>query len=763
MFDQELLTKLRTAFRQEAGERLHTISTDLLELERVADPEQRQPLLESVFREAHSLKGAARAVDLTGIEILCQSIESVFGTLKRGGVPVDPDLFDVLHESVSVVEDIMAETGEEEASVLDERIDSLIGKLRAIADGEPLPQPATAPANPASFASQAAAAQTASETVAAARPAEPSEATEEPEATEPSAADDRALEASASPNRSAAEETVRIPVKKLDALLLKAEEMVSLKQRSEEQLASLHTAARSLEQWQKDGTELEIDRVRSLSRTVRGIAAHGEQNQRLLAKMVDDLLDEAKKVTMLPFATLFEVFPRMVRDISRELGKEVDLDIWGGDIEIDRRILEDLKDPMIHLLRNSVDHGLESPEEREALRKDRGGRIELAVSQTEGGKVTVRLSDDGRGIDAHRLREDSVRKGVLSRREADALDDREALSLIFRSGISTSPILTEISGRGLGMAIVQERIEKLGGLLSLETERGKGTAFTIQLPVTLATLRGILVRLGDGYFIVPSHHADRVLSVPADAVLTAGNKPTVDIDGCVLSFVKLESVLELAGAAGRKDDRDRNVSIVVLGSGDRRIAFGVDEILNEQEVLVKNLGRQLKRVRNVAGATVIGSGRVVPILNVHDLLKSAVRAAAGRAVVDDCTPRETKRTGNILVVDDSITSRMLIKSILEASGYTVKTAVDGLDAFTILKTEDIDLVVSDVEMPRMTGFELAGKIRGDGALSEMPLILVTGLASREDRERGVEVGANAYIVKGEFDQSNLLDAITRLM
>ena len=334
------------------------------------------------------------------------------------------------------------------------------------------------------------------------------------------------------------------------------------------------------------------------------------------------------------------------------------------------------------------------------------------------------------------------------------------MSLIFQSDVSTSPIITEISGRGLGLAIVREKVEKLGGKISIHTELGVGTTFKIILPITLATFRGILIKVSGQNFVVPTINVERVIRIKPETIKTVENKETITIENQAVSFVELSDVLELP----RKERNNENSSFIqtlVLNATEKRIAFGIDEVLSEQEVLVKPLGKQLSRVRNITGATVLGTGEIVPILNVPDLMKSAVKVVVSHVQEVKKEVKDVKKS--ILVAEDSITSRTLLKNILESAGYYVKTSVDGVDAFTTLKTENFDLVVSDIEMPRMNGFELVSKIRNDEKTSDIPVVLVTGLESREDRERGIEVGANAYIVKRSFDQSNLLEVIKKLI
>ncbi|MBI3995585.1 MAG: response regulator, partial [Nitrospirae bacterium] len=451
-----------------------------------------------------------------------------------------------------------------------------------------------------------------------------------------------------------------------------------------------------------------------------------------------------------------------VRDLSRDRGKELELVIEGAEIEIDRRILEEIKDPLIHLVRNSIDHGIEKPAERGQKRKSPRGTVAIAISQKDGSKVEILITDDGAGIDAAKVRSAAQKLNLISPEEAERLGDRETMGLIFQSGLSTSPIITDLSGRGLGLAIVREKVEKLGGLVTVETRPDAGTTFRMILPITLATFRGLLVRVHDHLFAIRTTHLELVGRVNKEEIKTVENRETIRLNGRAVSLVRLGDLLELPGK-GTPGDSPDDLQFVILSLAEKRMAFLVDEILSEQEVLVKSLGPQLSRVRNVAGATILGTGKVVPILNVHDLLKSAVKNASVPVKVPATVEAGKQKGKTILVAEDSITARTLLKNILETAGYRVKTAVDGVEAFTALRTEAFDLAVSDVDMPRMNGFDLTAKVRADKKLSDLPVVLVTALESREDRERGIDVGANAYIVKSSFDQSNLLEVIRRLV
>ncbi len=780
MNEEELLEKLREAFKSESEERLANLSAGLLELEKAADPGRQHAVVETIFREAHSLKGAARAVNLAEIETLCQSVEGIFAELKRGEPLLSPGLFDSLHQCVQAIENFLADQSSENK----EKIRKLVCEFEEVKTGKSkysgvqgLPVRAGEPCTPECKVDLHG---------SAGEPCTPEKLSPDP---------------CSSVKKSA--ETLKIPVSKLDKLLLEAEEFSSLKLAGSQRLLGLRDAVQSFEFWKKqwsraepeyrllrnriascsqdkETTSAEIKSlsalsnltafldwnqayVRSLAQEIKRMKKAMEQDQRIFSRMADDLSEDMKKIMMLPFSTLFDSFSKMVRDISRSQGKNAELVLEGGETEIDRQILEEMKDPVMHLLRNAVDHGLEEAEIRIKCRKPERCIIKLAVSRIEGGKVEILISDDGGGVDIARIKEEAVKAGILSRTEAESLHGQEALSLIFRSGISSSKIITELSGRGIGLAIVQEKVEKLGGVLSVETETGRGTSFRISVPLTLATFRGVLIQAADHLFIVPASQVERVLKISRDEVKTLENRTTVVFNGQVLPLAELADVLKLEESEG---DKEEFLTLMILGTGKKRAAFRVSEILCEQEVLVKNLGLQLSRVAYIAGATILGNGKAVPVLNVHDLMKTqfsgGIRGIRESGSDDSQIPVKAKKI-SVLIAEDSITSRTLIKNILQASGYEVKTAVDGQDAYTLLKSEAFDIVVSDVEMPRMNGFELTEKIRSNEKLADIPVILVTSLDSREDRERGIDAGADAYIVKSNFDQSNLLEVIGRLV
>jgi two-component system, chemotaxis family, sensor kinase CheA len=765
--EEHLLKRLLVTFKTEAREHIHTLASGLVELEKAPTGKGQFAILDTIFRSAHSLKGAARAVNVTEIERVCQSLESVFAALKRREFAPTPAMFDLLHQVVTALGQLLhsRETGPlvspmPNATELVVSLETALTQLVPPAGGKSLRLP-----DPPSTA------------VLEVQQANPRE---NPVMTD----------------------TIRVSIAKLDSMLLRAEQLLSAKVGASQSAAGVRRLQSRSSEWKKNWAKLRIDKRRfqlalkhregssglssadshfppiaqflewnlefmeSLHAELTELAKAAEHNQRSVAAMVDDFLDEMRKVVMMPFSTLLDLFPPFVRELSREQGKEVDLIIRGGEVEIDRRILEEMKDPLIHFVRNCLDHGLETPGVRAERGKPPCGRIVIELSPINGSHVELLIADDGAGIDTANVKAAALKLGLLPPGKEEMLINKNALPFIFESGVSTSPIVSAISGRGLGLAIVKEKVQKLNGVLSVETDWGAGTSFRIILPLTLSRFHGLVVRVQKHLFIVPTRNVERVTRVRKGEIKTVENRETIVFNGKTLSLARLDNALGLPANANAAATNQSEVflPVAVLTSGNQRIAFLVDEILDQQEVLVKSLGKQLARVRNIAGATIMGSNKIVLILNVADLIKSAVRASA-TAAARPARPAKTAeiKKKRVLVAEDSITSRDLLKNILEGSGYQVETAIDGIDAFTKLRSGNFDLIVSDVEMPRMNGFGLTAKIRADNKFADFPVVLVTSADSRADREQGIDVGANAYIAKSSFDQSNLLEVIRRLI
>jgi two-component system chemotaxis sensor kinase CheA len=771
--EEEFAQRLRAMFRIEAVEHIAVLSSGLIELEKTPEEKNALALIETIFREAHSLKGAARSVNRSDIESVCQELESIFAVVKNKTIVLTAEQYDCIHKAVDIIAAMVKGTNgkvshENKAIIVQLRTITEEGRTGKISEGTAgdehkppggiLHQSMKLPENSSSAPEDRSDVNTREE-ISAADPAG--------EKYPPS-------------------QTIRIQTAKLDQLFLQAEQMIQSKLASVQRAAELKGIASFVGSWKTELRKVETRRTADsktqlkellgwthemLEETERniGLVIHANENdQRSLGRMIDEHVDAMKKVLMLPLATMIEVFPKLVRDLARRQGKEVELLIQGKDIEVDKRILEELKDPLIHLLRNCIDHGIHDARKREKARKPAQGTITLNFAVLDGRSLEVTLSDDGGGIDITKVQSAAVTAGILSFAAVDKLTPQESFNLIFHSGLSTSPIITDISGRGLGLAIVREKVEKLGGKVFVESRHEMGTTFRLIVPLTLSTVRGVLVRTGDQLFFIPLDSVERVLRVRMDMIKTVENRESMIIDNELVPVFNLSDILSIPKRvtaatvySNTATPMPQFIQLVVLTHGAGKIGVSVDEIFDEQQILVKDLGHQLQRVRNFSGAAVLGSGAVVPVFNVPDLIKSAIQSTA-TAIPGNGVPPETK-VYKILAADDSITSRTLIKNILESAKYEVVTAVDGADAFMKVLIGDFDLVVSDVDMPRLNGFELTAKIRKDKKIFGTPVVLVTALDSREDREHGIDVGANAYIIKSSFDQSNLLDVIKKLL
>ncbi|MGH8759705.1 MAG: chemotaxis protein CheA, partial [Burkholderiales bacterium] len=589
--EKDFQEKLLSIFRVEAAEHIQVLSSGLVELERSRTAEERLKVIETIFREAHSLKGAARAVGLGGIESMCQAAESVLAALKRQEIHLSPTLFDVLHDAVDAIGKLLPSDENNAISHGKLPVRDLLRRLEtALKGNEALSEKSDAKAEAA-----------------------PQDQAQQ--AFLPTSLEEKTVVAS----------TVRIATAKLDAVLFQAEELLSAKLAAFQRVAEIRETVGELatlkkeqariaptrkafqQAWDKAGKRNGFDKaepqlhkllefmaseasaLKSFEARLAALAKSAEHDQRSLGTLVDGLLEDMKKVLMLPISSALEMFPKMVRDLSRDKGKEVKLVVAGGEIEIDRRILEEVRDPLVHLIRNCIDHGVETPEVRQGANKPPQGTVTLAMTQRNGNKIEILVSDDGAGIDLSKVREAARKLGLVAPEDAN----RPALlPLVFQSGVSTAPIITDLSGRGLGLAIVREKVEKLGGIVSVETDPGRGTTFHIVLPLTLATFRGVHVRVNDQQFVLPSTHVEQGVRLKREVIKTVENRETIPWKGEAVALVRLADVLELPRM--RVDGAANDiVQAIILGSASQRIAFGVDEILSEQEVLVKPLGKQL--------------------------------------------------------------------------------------------------------------------------------------------------------------------------
>lgn len=756
---EEIRQRLINTFKVEQREHTTKITQGLLALEKNPSDEVRQSLLNEIFREAHSLKGSARAVGLTTIESLGHGMEGLLLRAKEGELDFSAELFDLLYQTLDIVEVVINQIEQGHTAPSLEALQLLARLNEAIVSSEP---------------SEAATTET-----AVSLPTSDSDLDEE-ETLE--------TESPGTVTAVSDNETIRVSVNKLDSLMSQFSELLTAKVRVEQRLVELHQVRNVMNEWHKEwitmrhryhhvvhngGNTYSKDMVAvlefvdknqeylyDLSAQVNVLSRQLANDNTYLRFMLNELEEEIKQVRMLPLSTITVSFSRMVRDMARQQNKQIALTMTGGETELDKHVLEQMKAPLIHLLRNAVDHGIEAPETRQKVGKSPTGHITLKGSQ-QGHNIVIEIQDDGSGLDLAAIRKSAVNKGILSKSEARKLSDEEVTSLIFESGLSTSKMITDISGRGIGLDVVRQNVEQLHGLLSVTSHPGQGCVFCMTLPLTLVSSRGILIHAGEQIFALPISGVERMLTVAQSDVSKIEGRNAIIYEDKPIAIAWLEDLLELPSDAEPMQD----LVIIVITTAERRLGLVVNKVVGEQEIVIKNMGKQLAKLSGIAGATIMGSGEVILVLHPADLVKLAENAPVRKPVELQAThtKKETKKKV-ILVVDDSITTRTLEKNILEAAGYQVNLATNGEEALGSLVSGELPhLIVSDINMPHLSGFELTTRIKQDGRYQAIPIILVTSLDSPTDKAHGIEVGADAYIVKSRFDQGNLLETIAQLI
>lgn len=721
--------KIRRLFLEEATEHVQVMNDQLLVLEEA--PEQPKEALAALLRAAHTVKGTAAAAGLTRVERLTHNWETCVEQISAKKVEPTSVAIDLLYRGLDQIEAVIQEDCTGQAIATEQPAPSL-AELRNVF-GMAL-----------EFFS-----------------VEENKAARSPQNT--TGPDDGT--------------TIRVSTDKVENLMTCVEDLVQVK-------AGGSTREREMRKLEGVVEEMGrgLERFRGLLRELNGQGAHftatmdhlrrqQEEASRLTSSLSQDLRhhthvldgladrlqDDIRAVRMVPVEQAFATFPRVIRDVSRKLEKSVAFTIEGGSTEIDRDLVDVLKDPVLHLLRNSISHGIERAEDRVRKGKAAEGHITIRAEGRAGG-LQLTIEDDGAGIDTEHVRKSALKKGLITKEEAASMDPQEITQLIFLPGFSTAKVIDEVSGRGVGLDIVRESVERCGGNVLLESIPGAGTKFTLRLPLNLTSMRMLLLRVSSELYAVPVGAVDRVLRVSPSDVKQVDDGLACDVNG---RPVAIDRLARLMGTRGQEDSSERSPAIV-LRSGPHRAALLVDAIEGEQELIVKSLGGHLLRVPNVSGATVLANGRLVPLLHVPDLVRalSSGRHSNGLFAEDR---DKGKKKHRVLIADDSITTRTLEKSILEAAGYHVEVATDGVDALQKLGQGHFNLVLSDFQMPRMDGLELVARIKADEKLRELPVVLVSSLASDDDRARGLRAGADAYLGKGEFTQELLLQTLERLL
>lgn len=748
----DLVRRLRASFVEELDEGAAAFERDLLALER-AEPgsEVRVALLEALLRVAHKLKGAARAVDLPAVERTFHLLEEVLTRARDGIAELEVAGLEVLLRTIDALREtgtrlrveLAGRTPAEPEDAGEAALESALPRLEALAGGG-----ATAIAMPAA-------------------PSPPAGGAEEMAAANGTTA------TTATTVTAAESATLRIPATRVDRLLSHAAELGAVRTRLEARVEGLASLREEIRSWSREwrdaggharrlGTDPAApllaafrERIAALEREVDALAKQLEADRGALDGVGSPLNDALSAMRMLPFGLACEGLERIARDVARARGKEVALRVESIDLEIDRAVLEAIRAPLQQLVRNAVDHGIESPDERRAAGKPEAGKITVSAV-LKGSQVDVSVEDDGRGLDLERIRRHAERLGIPVPE-----DPAELAALVFRSGFSTAGEVTDLSGRGVGLDVVSGPVEAVHGRVRVSTRTGRGACFSLSVPLTLGVVHALLVGCAGRVFALPQSGVERVLRVPMDRLRKVGGRPAIPLAGengegeQVLRVLALEEALGLEAPAPRAG-RGATRAGVVLAAGERRAVLLTDEVLAEREIVAKGLGRRIRRLRYVAGWTSLPDGTLAPILHPADLLERPVRAFSAPPIAA-ARPRP-----RVLVVDDSMTTRTLMAGILEQSGYDVTAVADGEAAWRVLQERGADALVSDVQMPRMDGVELTRTVRAAPRFADLPIILVTGLADEEDRMRGLEAGANAYLVKSAFDQRSLLEALSAL-
>lgn len=740
----ELVRRLMKTFVAELGDYVSSLNHDLMQLERGPDAAARAEIFKSLFRTGHSLKGTARSMGVEALSTMGHHLESLFTAARDGRTALDANAFQLLFATADAISDA-ARRLEAGQDVSQGPVAALLPRLEAAATQGPPAAEAVVPT-----------------------PLTPPESAppEGPRPPEPAPPQDDGF--------------VRMSTGRLDRLIALGGELRVAQGRSHARDGDIGHLLAAAGRWRSDWRTLEKS-LRGLGRrdgepdphaalAARAIEM-GRENAEWLARGLDQLsavlaadrkamdqvtapLDrEMMGARMIAFGRAAAGLDRVVRDLAHTVGKEVDLRLEGARIEVDRQVIAAIKDSLLHLIRNAVDHGIELPEDRIAAGKPARGLLTVAAALRRG-MVEITIADDGLGFDLAAIRAKAAKLGLTVPE-----DDAQAARLAFAHGFSTAKAVTDISGRGVGLDVVKTAVESQRGTCDIAFEKGKGTRFTVTVPLTLTRLHALMVTAGGRPYAFDGSTVGGLKRVDPADLHTLEGRDAVTLDDGPLPLFRLADLLGLAG----EPPVSGKLAVIVVGHGADRIGLVADSLDAEQEVVVKDLGPRLPRVAGVAGATILGDGRVALILNAGDLTRIALGRAPAPVLSDTLGDGPERPRRRLLVADDSVTTRTLVKSILEAGGFEVMDAADGLSAWQILQEKGADLVVSDVEMPRMDGFALTAAIRGSKRLRDIPVILVTALESEKDRMRGLDAGADAYLPKSTFDQTDLLQAIERLL
>ncbi len=798
--------ELRELYKTSSSEHISKLESELMILEK--NP-QDSSALEEFLREAHTLKGDSRMLGLDDIEKLVHHLEDCVEGIKAGKGELTPELCDRLYQGIDAIDRLSHEAVTGETVDVDSTaiLASLMGDTSVDLFEDELSSESSlfddddddsgffdTEANTESslfddedddsdiFSNDA---DTESSLFDEDEDIEPSSLLNlEPNpAIEQSAAEDISNPVkAATPVKDRKIDTIRVEPQKLDTLITQASELAVTKLRISQQMAEIDQMLALSEGWSKYSpgkdnlfAELESSLTIEQLQPLQYFYNHAQQYLNSFGNLANELKTRASEdiasleiisdrletgiqgLRQLPLSTVFNIYPRMVRDLARQQGKKIELVIEGGDTKADKKILEEIKDPLLHLIRNAVDHGIETPEERTIRGKPETATIILRGYQT-GSSIGIELVDDGRGLDLQSIKNTALRRNVRTSAQLASMSESEIQSLIFASGFSTRTEITELSGRGVGLDVVRANVEKLKGAIQVTSTPGNGCKFQVRLSTSLATTKVLIVELNQTHYALPLEFIKTMITLPKTELYEVEGKPTITFEDKPISITKLTSLLQLP-TSENSQEKD-NLFCIILQIGDEQFGAVVDDLVDQQDIVIKPQSKLLKRIPNIAGATILGSGEVCLILNPPDLLHS-LRNGNWRTVVTSTESESPKN--RLLLVEDSIIIRTQMQRLLKGAGYNVAIAENGAIGLQKVQEQEFDIVLSDVEMPHMNGLEMTANIRKHSQYDRLPIVLITTLASTEDKRRGKEAGANAYLTKGDFDQQLLFQTLGQLI
>lgn len=794
---EDVSPEMVEAFLLELEDHLRNVSTLLADLDRQPDSPETRDLLQEVRRSVHTLKGGAGTIGFRSIAQLAHRMEDLLDLLYDGSTDVTPEVMDLLFASADALEDLAG--GEVDEAVIQAALQDLYARYTTWLGQAPFADVGVRPASQIEPLGE-----------------EPVFDLAELAPRLAEAVETELVERAGAPTPRQPGQVVRVPIERLDELVRLVSELsisrTAFEQRmtdfermfgelrfSSERLRRVSTnleiqyeastlgggrwmpvaegPAPQTQGWNTyDFDELEFDRYtefhqlsRELNETTSDIRTVGNELGTLIGdfdsilarqgRLSSELQDKLMRVRMVPLATLSTRLHRAVRTVAREQGKQVDLILEGEHIELDKTMLEEMADPLLHLLRNAVDHGIEPPALRQVMGKPERGEIRLRAYH-EGNQVVIQVRDDGAGLEPQILRAAAVGGGYVSEADAPQLSDEELYSLVFVPGFSTAGEVSEVSGRGVGLDIVKTNVHKLKGSVTLDSTPGQGVVFTIRLPMTLAVMRALLVRAHNETFAVPLNAVTQILRVEREEVERVGQEPVIRVGGRVYPILRLGEVLNLKQPA---DETVRRLPVLILHAGIEQVALVVDQILTGREIVIKTLGNHLRRVHGVTGATLMGDGTVVLILNPVDLVTEPPQAQS-RTWTPLQPAAPTRQAWNVMVVDDSVSVRRVVSNLIKNAGWQPVAAKDGLEALEMVQqsVQPPDLILLDIEMPRMDGYELLVTLRGQEAYRDLPIVILTSRAGEKHRRRALDLGASEYVVKPYQDEV-LIGIVRRLI